>query len=129
MVAIFASATALLTPEFVGSFEPEILAAKFVQVEKETGVKFNKTNSTFNIVGHWDAIQIAHKSLKKLVLTLEKAPPPRSDYDEPPPEPQSVTWARDKEKVPQDSEDAGAYEKVIPIKGKYVHIHMNQFST
>ena len=119
MVAIFASATALLTPEFVGSFEPEILAAKFVQVEKETGVKFNKTNSTFNIVGHWDSIQTAHKSLRKLVLTLEKAPAPsrHDDNDLPPSEAQTVSWARGKENQPVDSKDAGACEKVIPIKG------------
>lgn len=119
MVAIFASATALLTPEFVGSFEPERLAAKFVQVEKETGVKFNKTNSTFNIVGHWDAIQIAHKSLKKLVLTLERAPPPPPEYDEPEPEPQPIHSTKEKAPKPatKQSEDAGASEKVIPIKG------------
>ena len=116
MVAIFASATALLTPEFVGSFEPERLAAKFVQVEKETGVKFNKTNNTFNIVGHWDAIQIAHKSLRKFVQTLEKCPPPASyEYEEPPPpEAPLVVFPP----VKADSTDAGAGERVIPIKGK-----------
>ena len=118
MVAIFASATALLTPEFVGSFEPEKLAAKFVQVEKETGVKFNKTNSTFNIVGHWDAIQTAHKSLKKLVLTLETAPPPTLEYDDgPDQEPQSAQPRSKKANKSLGEEDAGARERVIPIKG------------
>ena len=120
MVAIFASATALLTPEFVGSFEPERLAAKFVQVEKETGVKFNKTNSTFNIVGHWDAIQIAHKSLKKLVITLEKFPPPPAyEYDREDPEPEAeVQVPKEAQTAKANVSDAGAGEKVIPIKGE-----------
>ena len=66
MVGVFAAAVARLTPTFVESFDPEKLASKFVRVEKEFGVKFTKSNSTFNIVGHWEAVRKAHKSLLKL---------------------------------------------------------------
>ncbi|XP_060582384.1 uncharacterized protein LOC132738804 [Ruditapes philippinarum] len=66
MMGVFAAAVARLTPSFVESFDPEKLASKFVRVEKEFGVKFTKSNSTFNIVGHWEAVRKAHKSLLKL---------------------------------------------------------------
>lgn len=66
MVGVFAAATARLTPEFLESFDPEKLASKFVKVEREFGVKFTKSKSTFNIVGHWEAVRNAHRSLLKL---------------------------------------------------------------
>lgn len=71
MIGVFAAATARLTPEFVESFDPEKLATKFVRVEREFGVKFTKTKSTFNIVGHWESVRNAHKSLLKLKLNEE----------------------------------------------------------
>lgn len=67
MVAIFAAATALLTPDFVESFDPELLASTFVKLEKEFGVKFNKASSSFSIIGHWDAVRKAHTSLQNLL--------------------------------------------------------------
>ena len=67
MVQIFACATALLSPEFVEGFEPETLASKFIKVEKEYSVKFKKTKSSFNIIGHWKSVQDAHCSLLQLI--------------------------------------------------------------
>lgn len=67
MAGIFAMATALLTPEFVENFDPEKLASKFVRVEREFGVKFNKLNSSFAIVGNWKSVRDARISLLKLI--------------------------------------------------------------